>query len=275
MRTRTILSLLFFCVLSTASAQHATSASRSEIGFMVGGTYYIGDMNQFVPYRNTHLAGGVLYRYVLHPRASLRGNFMYGKLSGDDSKSKIDLNKERNLSFSTTIWELAGGIEFNYFPFQIGHSDYNGTAYLLAEIGLFRMNPKAVGDNGNEVDLQPLGTEGQGTSLSSKGTYSLTQLAVPIGVGVKLSLGRRASLNFEVGLRKTFTDYIDDIGSDYYVDPTILAAENGPLSASMSNRSLSGDRYGRRGDSSTKDWYVFSGAMLTFRLGSPVNCFPH
>lgn len=278
MAMKTRLAALFACfflgIVTPANAQYPTNASRSELGVMVGGTYYIGDINRFMPYRNTHLAGGLIYRFNLHPRAALRANFIYGKLSGEDSDSNLDQQIQRNLSFNTTIWELAGGIEFNYFPFQIGNDRYKGTAYLLAEVGVFRMNPRAVGANGNEVDLQPLGTEGQGTSLSGNNPYSLTQLTIPIGVGVKLSIGEKASLNFEIGLRKTFTDYIDDIGSDSYVDPDLLAAENGPLAAEMSNMSLNNERFGRRGDSSTNDWYVFSGMALTFRLGKPAKCFP-
>lgn len=279
MAMKTRLVALFACfflgMVSPAKAQYATNASRSELGLMVGGTYYIGDINRFMPYRNTHLAGGLIYRFNLHPRAAIRANFLYGKLSGEDSDSNLDQQIQRNLSFSTDIWELSGGIEFNYFPFQIGNDRYRGTAYLVAEMGLFRMNPKAIGENGNEVELQPLGTEGQGTSLSDRSAYNLTQLVIPLGVGIKLSLGKRAGLNLEVGIRKTFTDYIDDIGSDSYVDPDLLAAENGPLAATMSNRSLNNERFGRRGDSSTKDWYVFSGAMLTFRLGNPEKCFHH
>lgn len=275
MKTRLValIACFFLGYIPVSEAQFATNASRSELGIMAGGTFYIGDMNPFMPYRNTHLAGGIIYRYNLHPRAALRANFMYGSLSGDDSQSNLEHQIQRNLNFNTDIWELAGGIEFNYFPFQIGNDRYKGTAYLMAEVGLFRMNPKGIGDNGNEVELQPLGTEGQGTSLSERRPYSLTQLVVPIGVGVKLSLGEKAGLNFEIGLRKTFTDYIDDIGSESYVDPVALAAENGPLAASMSNRSLDGDRFGRRGDASTNDWYVFSGVMFTFRLGKPEKCF--
>lgn len=274
MKTRLVALFVCFFVggLTPALAQYPTGASRSELGPMIGGTYYIGDINRFMPYRNTHLAGGLIYRFNLHPRAALRASFLYGKLSGEDSDSNLEQQIQRNLSFRTDIWELSGGIEFNYFPFQIGNDRYKGTAYLVAEIGLFRMNPKAIDDNGDEVALQPLGTEGQGTSLSDRNPYNLTQLVIPIGVGAKLSLGKRASLNFEIGLRKTFTDYIDDIGSDSYVDPSDLAVENGPLAAAMSNRSLNPERYGRRGDASTKDWYVFTGAMLTFRLGKPNSC---
>lgn len=267
--------ICFVSLTSFSDAQFHTALSRSELGIMIGGTYYIGDMNPFMPFRNTHLAGGVVYRYNVHSRLSVRANALYGHLSGADSELKDALLVDRNLSFYTDIYEVAGGVEFNYFPFQLGHDRYKGTAYLLAEIGAFYMNPKTETDGGDEVDLSSLGTEGQGSSLSSKKRYGNVQMVIPLGVGCKLSLGKRAALNFELGIRKTFTDYIDDIGSDTYVDPALLAAENGPLAAELSNRSLSGSRFGDRGNSSTKDWYVFGGAMLTFRLGQPGVCYSH
>lgn len=275
MRKSLYVFVLFLCFgTSSVHAQFHTAKSRSELGFLIGGASYIGDLNPFEPWREINLAGGLVYRYNVHSRLTLRTNFTYGRLAGDDSKSKENLIKERNLSFETNIWEFAFGLEFNYFPFQLGHDRFKGTAYILTEMGLFRMNPKAITDGGTEVELQPLGTEGQGSSLSSKGNYSLNQLCLPIGVGAKISLGDKASINFEIGLRKTFTDYIDDVGSSSYVDPVALASENGPLAAELSNRSFSGSRYGRRGNATTKDWYIFSGMMITFRLGKPSKCMP-
>lgn len=255
-------------------SQQQNNRSKSELGFLIGGSYYLGDLNQFKQFYRTNLAAGVIYRYNVHSRLSLRGNVTYGKVEAYDSDSKMSILQNRNLSFQSTIYEVAAGVEFNYFPFQIGHDRYKGTAYILAEIGIFQMNPKTI-YNGNEIELQPLGTEGQGSSLSSKGEYSLTQLCVPLGIGAKVSLGKRAALCIEYGIRKTFTDYIDDVGSNSYVDPVLLAAENGPLSSELSNRSLDGSRYGKRGTSSTSDWYTFCGAMLTFRLGNPSICFDH
>jgi hypothetical protein len=273
---RNFLAIVLFLLIgqSQVLAQFHTGKSRSELGFLIGGSSYIGDLNPFVPWRNINLAGGLVYRYNIHSRLSFRANLTYGKLEGIDSESNESLLVDRNLSFTSNIWEVAAGLEFNYFPFQLGHDRYKGTAYILTEIGLFRMNPKTIADDGGEIELQPLGTEGQGSSLNSKGAYSLTQLVIPIGIGAKLSLGDKASINFEIGLRKTFTDYIDDVGSDSYVDPLLLAAENGPLAAELSNRSISGSRFGRRGNASTKDWYIFSGVMFTFQLGSPVKCMP-
>lgn len=270
-----ILYIAFIMTTLNSWGQFHNGKSRSELGVLIGGSYYYGDLNHFMPYKNTNLAAGLVYRYNIHSRVSFRTNFTYGSVEGSDANSKEALYQDRNLSFHSDIYELGAGIELNYFPFQLGHDRYKGTAYLLAELALFRMNPKTYMDDGNEVELQPLGTEGQGSSLSTKGRYGLIQMAIPLGVGCKISLGEVASLNFEFGIRKTFTDYLDDVGSGYYVDQTALATENGPLAAELSNRSLSGSRFGKRGNSSTKDWYVFSGMMITFRLGAPTKCFGH
>lgn len=252
-------------------AQLSTNRSKSELGILVGGSSYIGELNQFRPFYNTQLAAGIIYRYNVHSRMCIRGNFTYGKLKASDADASQDVLVNRNLSFESTIFELAGGVEFNYFPFQIGHDHYKGTGYILAEIGLFRMNPMTE-YNGNMIELQPLGTEGQGSSLSNKSNYSLTQLTIPLGVGFKFSLGERCALNLEYGIRKTFTDYIDDVGSNTFVDPEQLAEENGPIAADLSNRNLNGSRFGKRGTSFNKDWYSFFGAMITFRLGKPKVC---
>jgi hypothetical protein len=263
--------IVFLCLGSLANAQRQTKLSRSELGLMVGGSYYIGDLNPIKHFKNTHLAGGIIYRFNIHSRLVWRSNFFMGSVEGSDEDAKHDVIRNRNLSFQSKLYEIGSGVEFNYFPFQIGHSRYRGTAYLLAELALVHMNPTTE-YNGDQVELQPLGTEGQGTSLSNKDNYSLNQLAIPLGVGARISIGRRASFGVEYGIRFLFTDYLDDVGSYRYTDPATLQAENGPIAAALSNRSLNGDRFGRRGNTASRDWYTFFGATLTFRLGDPKNC---
>lgn len=258
-------------VLSNGLAQKSNFRSRSELGVMLGGSYYIGDLNQYAHFKNTKPSIGLLYRYNINPRVAFRSNFTYGSVTASDAQSRNASLLNRNLSFSSRLYELAAGVEFSYFPFQLGHSRYNATAYLIAEIGFFQMNPTAE-FNGEVIELQSLGTEGQGTELSSRGAYSKTQLCVPLGFGCKFSLGKNVSLSMEYGIRKTFTDYLDDVHADRYINMDDLAATNGPLAAAMSNRSLDGSRYGKRGNPRTKDWYAFFGMMLTFKLGRPPIC---
>jgi hypothetical protein len=269
--THKLVIFALICLPVSLSAQRQTNLSRSELGVMVGGSYYIGDLNQFGHFKKTQLAGGLIFRYNVHSRVAVRGTFTYMSVKADDLDSQEALQQERSLNFKSQIWELAGGVEFNYFPFQIGHKRYKGTAYLFAELAVFRMDPKTEYD-GDEISLRPLGTEGQGTSLSSKGKYSNFQVSIPFGFGGRVSLGKSACLGVEVGIRKTYTDYLDDVGSGSYVDYDQLLAENGPLAADLSNRSDS--RFGKRGNASNKDWYVFTGVSLTFNLGKPTSCPP-
>ena len=267
--------ILISCLLVFGvSAQQQNSRSRSELGALIGGSYYLGDLNSVKQFDNTHLAFGVLYRYNVHSRLALRFNLTYGKVSGTDADAERAVIQNRNLDFASQLYEGAGGLEFNYFPFRIGHDKYFVTPYLLAQIGFFHMNPYT-SYNGGKVFLQPLGTEGQGSDLSSIKPYRLTQLCVPLAVGFKMSVGGRATIGAEFGIRKTFTDYLDDVHADNYVDPVLLAEQNGPLAAQLSNRSLNKERYGKRGTASTNDWYTFFGATVTFRLGQPNICFNH
>jgi hypothetical protein len=263
--------LLFLSLGWNLKAQQPNFFSRSEIGVHVGSMYYIGDLNQFKPFYRSQLAGGFMYRFTIHSRLSLRLNYTVGNVEAFDSDSKKPLIVNRNLDFKSRIRELSGGIEFNYFPFQFGNKRYPGTAYLITQVGLFYMEPTTT-INGQEVKLQSVGTEGQGSALGRKRNYSNFQLCIPLGLGAKVSLGKRATFNVDIAIRKTFTDYIDDVGSDFYLDPTLLAAANGQTAADLNNRSLDGNRYGRRGNSSTKDWYVYAGGMLTFRLGTGNVC---
>ncbi len=264
----------FILICTDLSAQRQNARSKSELGVFAGGAYYIGDLNELNHFQNTNLAYGGVFRFNVHSRMSLRANFSYTNLEASDQQATNPVLINRNLSFKSDIYEFGAGVEFNYLPYQTGHARHRISPYVFAELGFFRMNPKTE-YNGEWFELQPLGTEGQGTDLSKKNYYSRTQFCIPLGIGLKVSVARNLSLNLEYGLRKTFTDYIDDVGSSRYIDRTALSAINGPLVADLSNRSLDQSAFGKRGNSSTKDWYFMFGGMLTYRLGPPDRCFNH
>ncbi|HYE56023.1 MAG TPA: DUF6089 family protein, partial [Chitinophagaceae bacterium] len=124
--------------------------------------------------------------------------------------------------------------------------------------------------------LQPLGTEGQGLAeYPDRKPYKRTQFAIPFGAGLRVRVSDKVTLAYEFGLRKTFTDYLDDV-STTYVDPAILATTRGPKAVELSYR---GDelRNGNpnypadgtmRGGAESKDWYYFSGISVTIGIGN-------
>lgn len=270
MKKAFLLVVLGFACFSI-KAQRSTFLSRSEIGIHIGQMYYLGDINPLKQFYKSNLAGGLMYRFNLQNRLSLRFNITTGSVEAYDKDSNKPLLVNRNLDFQSRIHEIAGGIEFYHSPFQIGNKRYFGTFYFLTQVGLFYMNPTTQ-YNGEKIELNEVGTEGQGSTLNSKKRYNNLQLCLPIGVGGKITLGKIATFNIDIAIRKIFTDYLDDVASDDYVDPISLAAANGSTAAALSNRSLDGSRFGKRGNSTTKDWYVYCGGMVTIKLGRGKGC---
>ncbi|MFA5574667.1 MAG: DUF6089 family protein [Brumimicrobium sp.] len=268
----TLIVLMLLLGLNVYS-QNDNFKSRSSIGLTIGGSYYIGDLNRFGHFKRTNLSAGIIYKYHINSRLEIRGGLRYGKVEGYDSDAKDEVQRARNLSFQSNIFELGVGIEFNYLDYKIGNSKYFWTPYLFVEIAGFHMNPKAH-YNGELVALQPIGTEGQGSSLSSRKPYSLIQMAFPIGIGVKFNIGKWMSASVEYGIRFLFTDYLDDVGKGEFINREELSVHNGPISANLADRSLPDyTMSGTRGNIKTRDWYSMFGVTLSFSLGKQDNCF--
>lgn len=242
-----------------------------EIGAMVGTAYYIGDLapKNGIP-EEVSLAGGLIYRYNFNDRVSFKGSILYGRVSARDEDSDLAWQQNRNLSFRADIFEFSGQIEINFLTYEIGDRTRPSTPYLFAGLSVFRFKPQAQ-YNDSWVDLQPLGTEGQGIK-GNPDRYSLTQLSIPFGVGFKFNIWRNLGGAVEWGMRRTFTDYIDDV-STVYVNPIRLEEENGPLSQLLADRSLKplgpdGTNTDlQRGETNHQDWYIFTGVMLTYKIG--------
>jgi hypothetical protein len=253
----------------TGSAQRPKDKS-AEIGIFLGGSYYIGDLNPLVHFGPmTKPAGGAVFRYNINPRLAFRANAFFGTLQADDAISSSAAQQQRNLNFKSKITEFSVQAEFNFLDYQIGNERRKFTPYIFAGIGAFKFNPTATYYN-YSYTLQPLGTEGQGLEGGPRKKYKLTQVSIPFGVGIKTNLSKMIGLSLEWGMRKTFTDYIDDVSTTYY-DPALLAAAHGKVSAVASDPSKGTDpnfsNVGRqRGNPTTKDWYSFAGFVLTLKL---------
>jgi len=269
--------LIFFIFLVLSLHFHAQRSyqqnfySLSEFGPTLGYMYYLGDLNPSKQFYKPNFSLGLMYRYNINARLAFRFNLLSGSVEANDADSKNELLKNRNLNFKSSIQEVAGGIEFHYYKYQMGNKKYKATTYMIIQAGLFHFNPTTE-FNGTTVELQELGTEGQGTNFGKKRKYFLYQPCIPIGIGSKLSLGKFVNINLDIALRKTFTDYIDDVGANYNVNPAAFNPYEDEIALALSNRTIDNSRYNRRGNTTTKDWYVYYSASLTFRLGKTNKC---
>ncbi|OIO99194.1 MAG: hypothetical protein AUJ97_09180 [Bacteroidetes bacterium CG2_30_32_10] len=258
----------FIIVLFTLFTSQ-TFSQKSEIGLFLGGSYYLGDLNPKWHFVLTKPAFGIIYRYNFNQRVTLKMDALYGTVAGNDAISKT--NTLRNLSFKSPIIEISPNVEINFLPYQIGNYKLPFTTYIFGGIAIFKFDPQASFE-GNYYHLQPLGTEGQRTSVYNKKPYSLINFSIPFGLGFKKNIGKYVSFGLEWGLRKTFTDYIDDVSSQY-VDPSVLSSENRPISATLADRSGTTNNIGmQRGNSYTKDWYSYAGMIVTFKINDKKKC---
>lgn len=257
--------LFALCVLCLSLGLNAQKTN--EIGLFFGGSYYIGELNPTGHLNSlTRPAAGIVYRHNRGYRLSFAGSVIFGSVQGIDARTSSFEQQQRNLSFRSRVYELAARTEFNFIEYKIGDDKHSFTPFLFVGVGVFNFNPKA-SFGGQWVALQPLHTEGQ-----AKG-YLRTQVSIPFGAGIKMNLAKRIGLVLDWGMRKTFTDYLDDV-STVYANPADLATY-GPAAIALADRSINAtDNVGRqRGNPRNKDWYCFTGLTLSFLLNDkPKSC---
>ncbi len=258
---------LFFCLPLLLPALFI-KAQRMYFTTFAGISNYQGDLQaKKFTFQQAHFAGGIGLAYQITGQLYGTASFKIGKLSGDDKKASK--NSTRNLKFSSPLTEVQLGLEYDL----LNLNEQGLTPYLFVGAAVFHFNPSTIDTAGNKIYLQPLGTEGQGF-FNGRKKYNLTQFSVPFGGGIKLALNQNVRVSFEIGFRKTFTDYIDDVSTNY-VDQALLLANNGQRAVELAFRGdelkprLSYPAAGaRRGNPSSKDWYYFSGLAISFRLGA-------
>jgi len=267
---RSFLYSVVFCLLlashafSQASKRHF---KQHEAGFILGGSYYIGDLNPRKQFNMTQPAGGLFYRFTPNYRYAFRFGFNFGNIMGDDSQSDDADQLQRNLNFKSQIREFNALAEFNFLEYRISNDKYKFTTYLFLGLSVFNFRPRAQVGN-YWYDLQPLRTEGQDKR------YKLTQMSIPFGIGLKMNVSKQVGIGFEWGPRKTFTDYLDDV-SGTYPDPA-LKPYSSELSQSLSDRSKNAgvNINEQRGNPRNKDWYIFFGVTLSIKLNiKPPPCY--
>lgn len=275
MKIRQIIIITAAILFNSTFCVHQLVAQNSEIGACVGTTFYIGDLNPSKLFAKSQFAGGLVYRYNISPRWAVKADFMFGKVVGSDMLTNKGF--ERNLSFWSPITEFSVVGELNFLKLYNSTGKNHFTPYLFAGLTIFSFNPKTE-YNGEVYELQSFGTEGQGLEGMPK-KYSLTHVAIPFGIGLRVNIGKYFCIGAEWGFRYTFTDYLDDVSGAYY-DNELLREQRGDLIANLADRSpeLTDKETGlnlpfhqageQRGNSSTHDMYSFACVTFTVKFGN-------
>jgi hypothetical protein len=170
--------LLFFWFSISISGQRS-----SDYGVFAGVSSYLGDINPNRLLYSPLPAGGIFYRYNLHPRQSLRANIFIGGLRANDLDFKNNFQQTRAASFRGLVGEFALQFEFNFFPYSTQGKQWNYTPYLAA---------------------------GGGVAFVSTATSALIPV-IPFSFGFKVNIYKNVGLEAEYGFRKTFYDNFDGL----------------------------------------------------------------
>ncbi len=225
----------FFCAVIFVAA--ATAQPQWEVGGFIGMANYQGDLvkQTIPPFKEGNFAFGAGGRYVYNYTWSFRGNLTIGKISGDDINYRSDdFRRERNTRFENTLVELAGGVEWEPFGEWRYLSGYGFkkliSPYIYTGLGFTF--------TGLDAQYPAAETVSPGMALAlaqdENANFARSQIVIPIGLGVKFDLAQYWYLGLEVGMRYTFTDYLDGVS--------------------------------KAGNPDAKDWYQFSGFQVVHRL---------
>ncbi len=232
-------------------------SQTAEVGLLGGLSYYLGDLNPGIHFLGSRPAWGAVARVNLDNRWVARASFTRARVKGDDSMGNT--NDKRGLKFESRITDIALTAEFNFFDYFTGSRKNVLAPYIFGGIGMVIFDPRADG-----VSLRSMGTEGQNVGFDGRKPYSRVAFTIPFGLGLKYSLSRRLAFSAEWGMRKTFTDYLDDVSTTYYLDGASI--DPGNAEQVLSDPTFLHSPYQERGNPATNDWYCFAGVHLTYKF---------
>ena len=222
-----------FLIIATSFLGHSQTY---EIGAIVGGTNFIGDVGRTTFIAPKALGFGAIAKWNRSPRHAFRISVINANVEGVDAESDESRRRERGYSFKNNVTEFSAGIEYNFWEYRIYNGRrvsvpylYTGLTYLLYKASY--INPAS----GEFRDYDQAAT-----------------VAIPMVLGYKAKMSSSVALAIEIGARYTFTDDLD--GSN-------------PVKGLADNESL------KFGNVNNNDWYVFTGVNFNFTFGrKPCYC---
>jgi hypothetical protein len=286
---------VLFLLFLTLTHQSYSQLGPIDGGFTIGPSNFLGDLGGnygkgtgFLKDNNiplTRVFVGLHLTANPSEYFSFRLAANYGNIMGDDAviKGKGGLEEARilrNLNFRSRITEAF--LVAEVFPLVILEEDPSDTwhkirPYGVIGAGYFKFNPQGLDPaTGGWVYLKPLRTEGQGF-VPGREEYKLSSVNLPMGFGAKYFASDNMSLSFEIIHRKTFTDYIDDVSTQYIapaqffanmpVNQAVIASRLADKSVNAVNRNVGS----KRGTPTNKDAYYSIGLKASFRIGAGWN----
>lgn len=166
-----------------------------DIGFFGGSGTYFGDMTKTDWQKSINPAYGAFVRFNFNPRYGVRFNILNSNIGAFGEFDSPNWNTVdpgyRYPGFDKNVLDISLQFEFNYFKYIVGDKATPYSTYIFGGVGM----------QSYSYDLQYLG-------LTSGSEITPT---IPFGLGFKFNLSKRIGLGIEAGMRKTFSDKLDNL----------------------------------------------------------------
>ena len=178
-------------VLATTGLNAQELEYKMELGGMLGGSFYLGDANYSSLYKNTGLGGGLMGRYNINPRQSLKFNLLCGRISGNaaEQENKFPETPGQKWEFDNSVVDLGCQYELGFWAYGTGKG-FKGTRRLVPYIQV-----------------------GLGFTYCDE---NLT-MNLPFGFGLRYKLQERINVGLDWTMRFTFNDKLDGIADPYTI----------------------------------------------------------
>lgn len=222
---RKIILISILCILSafTTKAQQYTW----DFGLNLGATNYLGEigggegqgraflLDMKIPF--TRYSGGLFVRKKIFEDVSLKMEANWVRIAAQDSLTGAPERRGRNLSFRTDIFEAALFAEYYFYQIddmsRTSKHRVDFKSYLFVGFGAAYFSPFAYSPLDEKWhELRPLMTEGE------ENHYDEITMILPYGAGFNFTFNKEFRFGLQVAYRQSFTDYLDDISTDYAFD---------------------------------------------------------
>lgn len=183
---KSILLIIFVCFSNVLLGQ------VYELGVFVGGSNFVGDVGRTNYVYPNEIAGAVFLKYNHNPRIAFRATYSYLPFSGNDLDADTDFKNDRGIKFSNTIHELAIGLEYNFYDYDLSTPGKTWTPYITLDLAAY---------NYEQIVAEPQPNE---FLYDTKNSFT-----IPFGVGFKSKLIGPLAFAIETKFRYSFNDDLD------------------------------------------------------------------
>ena len=187
-----VIFLLGFLAIETFGQQSV------DVGFFGGAGTYFGDMTKVDFQKSVNPAYGSFLRYNFNPRYALRFNVFNGSIGAKGEFQSVPW------SFSKNVLDVSLQFEFNYMKYIVGQKETPYSTYLFVGIGMQTYNYE-------RYDALLAQFVDQTYLMKAAQSGPVITPTIPFGMGFKFNISKRWGLGIEGGLRKSFSDKLDNL----------------------------------------------------------------